>query len=339
LEYIARQGGGSMRDAISLLDQLTAYGGQMITLELVQTVLGAVASQSVVELVEALIAPNMAAGLDIINRVVNDGVDPRQFGREIVEYLRAMMLVKLGDGAGWVNLPQETLAVIKSQAVQADSSTIVRATHLFNTALSDLKSSLLAIPQLPLELAFVEAVSPTVAPVAAMEVIVAPSPAPKLMPPVRVDVPPKATAPLPPSKSTQELSGSRNVGSLTFETVQNYLERIINELEPKSKTMAEALRNQARLFRVDGSEIYFITSEWMKGRFEKPQPRAAIHEAFNKVIGYAVSIHFVPENSVSQTAALPASEAQPSEGDEHKLDEDSEALIKVAQELGGKVYK
>jgi DNA polymerase-3 subunit gamma/tau len=46
LEYIARQGGGSMRDAISLLDQLTAYSSQEITLELVRTVLGSVASRS-----------------------------------------------------------------------------------------------------------------------------------------------------------------------------------------------------------------------------------------------------------------------------------------------------
>lgn len=340
LEYIARQGGGSMRDAISLLDQLTAYGGQKITLELVQTVLGAVASQSVVELVESLIAQNVAAGLDIINRVVNDGVDPRQFAREIVEYLRAMMLVKLSDGVGWVNLPQETLAVIKAQAVQADTSTIVRATNLFNTALSDLKSSLLAIPQLPLELAFVEAVTPVVAlPMAEIAVVAAPPPPPRITPPARVDVPPKAAVPSPPSKSAQELTGSRSVGSLTFETVQSYLEQIINVLEPKSKTMAEALRNQARLLRVEGTEIHFVTSEWMKARFEKPQPRAAINEAFNKVIGYTVSIHFVPENSVSQTAALPTSGGQPGEGDEHKLDEDSEALIKVAQELGGKVSK
>lgn len=339
LDYIARQGGGSMRDAISLLDQLTAYGGQKITLELVQTVLGAVASQSVVDLVGALISQNVAAGLDIINRVVNDGLDPRQFAREIVEYLRAMMLVKLGDGQHLLNLPEETLAIMKTQASQADASTIVRATTLFNAALFDLKSSLLAIPQLPLELAFVEAATPVTLPVPIVSetIIAAPPPAPKIPTPLKAEVvAPRAASSASPVQSTTETAGVRSSGNLTVDTVRSYLEQIISELEPKSKTMAEALRNQARLYRVEENDIHFITSEWMKARFEKPQPRSAIHEVFGKVLGHTVSVHFVPENSVSLTST---SETQPGEGSERKLDEDSEALIKMAEELGGKVVK
>jgi hypothetical protein len=72
----------------------------------------------------------------------------------------------------------------------------------------------------------------------------------------------------------------------------------------------------------------------MKARFEKPQPRAAIHEAFNKVLRSGISVHFVSENAVS-VSATPST----SEGIERKLDEDSEALIKAAEELGGKVVK
>ncbi|MBI1881704.1 MAG: DNA polymerase III subunit gamma/tau [Chloroflexi bacterium] len=341
LEYIARQGAGSMRDAISLLDQLTAYGGQKITLELVQTVLGAVASQSVVELVETLIARNMAAGLEIISQVVNDGLDPRQFAREIVEYLRAVMLTKLGDGSALLSLPEEILATIKTQAAQADAAAIVRATTLFNAAMFDLKSSLLALPQLPLELAFVEAVTPvTVAPVVSETVIATPPPAPKVISPVRVEpTVPKATSPAPPLKRVTETEGGKSIGDLTFETVQSYLEQIIRELEPKSKTMAEALRNQARLYRVEDSNIHFVTSDWMKARFEKPQPRTAIHEAFNKVLGHTVSVHFVPESSGSFPTTSSTSETQPAQGNERQPDEDPEALIKMAEELGGKVVK
>ena len=82
-----------MRDAISLLDQMIAYGSETLTLKLVQSVLGMVASQAVVDLVGALIEQDLANGLEIINHVVNDGIDPRQFAREIVEHLRAVMLV------------------------------------------------------------------------------------------------------------------------------------------------------------------------------------------------------------------------------------------------------
>ncbi|MCL4304036.1 MAG: DNA polymerase III subunit gamma/tau [Anaerolineae bacterium] len=340
LEYIARQGGGSMRDAISLLDQLTAYGGQTITLELVQTVLGAVASQSVVELVGAVITQNVAAGLDVINQVVNDGLDPRQFAREIVEYLRAVMLVKLGDGQRLLNLPEETLTVIKTQAAQADAAAIVRATTLFNTALFDLKSSLLAIPQLPLELAFVEAATPVTlpSPVVSEAIIAAPPPAPRIAVPVKVEsvAPTRVISPTPSAQIAAEVVGVRSSGSLTVEIVQGYLEQILRELEPKNKTMAEALRNQAWLHRVEGNDIHFITSEWMKARFEKPQPRSAIHEVFGRVLGHGVSVHFLSEKSVS----LPTASEMPSGGgEERKVGEDSEALIKVAEELGGKVVK
>jgi hypothetical protein len=75
----------------------------------------------------------------------------------------------------------------------------------------------------------------------------------------------------------------------------------------------------------------------MKARFEKPQPRTAIHEAFGQVLGQTVSVHFVPENSASPGTSI--SETQPGEGSERKLDDDSVALIKVAEDLGGKIVK
>ena len=61
LALIARQAAGGMRDAISLLDQL-ASTGQTITLELAQTVLGAATGQAVLDLIDALLAGNSAAG-------------------------------------------------------------------------------------------------------------------------------------------------------------------------------------------------------------------------------------------------------------------------------------
>lgn len=130
-----------------------------------------------------------------------------------------------------------------------------------------------------------------------------------------------------PKEETKVISNEPTFG-LAFERVQDALEGAIRFLEPKSITMAEAIRNRARLYRVSGNEIYFITSEWLKARFEKPQPRSAIHEAFAVVLGMAVSIHFVDEDSVS----LVPEYADP-------IDKDSEALVRIAEELGGKVVQ
>lgn len=347
LEYIARQGGGSMRDAISLLDQLTAYSSQEITLELVRTVLGSVASQSVTELVEALINRDTAAGLNVINRVVGDGLDPRQFAREIVEYLRAVMLAKLGDAPTLLNLPDETLAIVKTQAAKAETPLIVRATSLFNEALFDLKSSLLAVPQLPLELAFVEAVTPTAVSPGVSEAVSAPS-VTYVTPTHKAETPVKQAADVP---VTPKIPNSVNVTvtstpttslvapelPLTPEHVMNCLERVIRDIEPRGRTMAEALRSDVRLKGVAGREIQFITSEFMKGRFEKPQPKAVIDEAFSRALGQAVTVRFLAEN----TSIGGGGQQADTQSDTQQATTDaSEALIKLAiDELGGQIVE
>ncbi len=98
LAAIARQSTGAMRDAISLLDQL-ASTGQLVTLELAQIVMGTATSQAVVELVDALIARQPAGGLEQIHQALDSGSDPRQFARQIVDYLRGLLLIKMGYAA------------------------------------------------------------------------------------------------------------------------------------------------------------------------------------------------------------------------------------------------
>ncbi len=93
LTLIARQSSGGMRDAISLLDQLASTGGK-ITLATAQTVLGTAASQSVIALTQALIERNPAAGLDEIHRALDGGADARALARQVVEYLRGLLLIR-----------------------------------------------------------------------------------------------------------------------------------------------------------------------------------------------------------------------------------------------------
>lgn len=338
LEYIARQGGGSMRDAISLLDQMIAYSGDTISLSLVQTVLGMAASQSVIELVDALIEQDVAAGLDIINQVVSDGLDPRQFAREIVEQLRSVMLAKLGNGMGLNTMPEEILASVKRQAERAGSATIVRAIEQFNKAAVDIKSGLLAVPQLPLELAFVE--SALVPETPAIAAPVTGSPPAKSVPPARQavgkSVPPPASAPAPvsPPPPPPASLGDPSVGiRISLEDVRRCFEQVVRLVEPKSRAMSEALRD-ARLHKVIGNEIYFVTFDLMKKKFEQPQPQTALNEAFSEALGQTVMVRFLSENDVAAVASTSISTPTGERKNEDNLD----ALLKVAtDELGGKI--
>ena len=96
LTEIARQSTGSMRDAVSLLDQLASTGSD-VTLTLTKDVLGTAGSDSVISLTEAILARNAGKGIAIINDALDNGSDPRQFGRQVVDYLRAVLMVKMGN--------------------------------------------------------------------------------------------------------------------------------------------------------------------------------------------------------------------------------------------------
>lgn len=158
LELVARNATGSLRDALSLLDQLRVYSEGGITLKNVQDMLGASASEEVAVFVDSLVAGDMAAGLRQINRVVDDGLDLRQFNRQIVEHLRALMLAKSG-AAGSNGVALDVTSEIKlrldEQARRVTIPGLLRWIQAFADADAMLRST--AHRQLPLEMALVTA--------------------------------------------------------------------------------------------------------------------------------------------------------------------------------------
>jgi DNA polymerase-3 subunit gamma/tau len=96
LTEIARQSTGSMRDAVSLLDQLASTGNE-VTLALTKDVLGTASSESIISLTEAILTGDAGKGISVINFALDSGSDPRQFGRQVVDYLRAVLMTKMGN--------------------------------------------------------------------------------------------------------------------------------------------------------------------------------------------------------------------------------------------------
>src|SRR3990170_3778585 len=153
LMLISRQATGSLRDAISLLDQL-ASPGEKVTFERVQQIFGTAADEAVRVIVKALADQDIAQGLTVINRALDGGADPRQLARQIVEYLRGVLLSKVGDAAppdGAVGDREETLQVAR----RLELAHILGAIHAFVQAASEGRPG--PVPGLPLEIAFLEA--------------------------------------------------------------------------------------------------------------------------------------------------------------------------------------
>ncbi len=126
----------------------------MLTLEMAQTVLGTATNQAVMNLVEAIRMKNSAEGLKQIQQALDAGTDPRQFARQMVEYLRNLLLVQM-ENASSVNAPAEIRMQMGQHAQAFARSDLLRIIRGFNDAAVDLRSGWQA--SLPLELAFAEA--------------------------------------------------------------------------------------------------------------------------------------------------------------------------------------
>jgi DNA polymerase-3 subunit gamma/tau len=152
LTLIARQASGSIRDAQSLLDQLSSTGNK-VTLSLAQTVLGTATSQTVLEVINAVRGREPAAGLEAIHRALDAGVDPRSLARQLVEYLRGLMLIQMGN-EGQVEAAVDVKKQMQTHAGAFTHPEVLRMVKAFNAAATDLRGGWQ--PSLGLELAVAE---------------------------------------------------------------------------------------------------------------------------------------------------------------------------------------
>ncbi len=155
LRLIAKSTTGSLRDAENLLEQLTTQYGSEVGLQQVQTILGATGDWRAKEMVKHIITNDIQAGVTTINSVNNDGLDLKQFNRELVEYLRGLLLTKTGSGEG-VDLTAEDTAELKELADKSSLAQILKAIKLFGQLEFGFDNN----PTLPLELALINCALP-----------------------------------------------------------------------------------------------------------------------------------------------------------------------------------
>ena len=132
LDRVARMAKGSLRDAESLLDQLVAYCGNRVEMSSARDVLGLAGEESIPEFAEALRLSDLAAGLLIVDHIANEGADLRHFARELVDYLRALMVAKSGADTSLVReLRSEDLASLRELAARWGYGRLAAALRAF----------------------------------------------------------------------------------------------------------------------------------------------------------------------------------------------------------------
>ncbi len=168
-EAIARAATGSMRDALGILEQLGSFASGTLTLEQVQSLLGMTAAAEVHLLIAALLNGDLSAALRAVNSVADQGADLRQFTRDLVERLRALLLLVAAGDRALLDLGVDELALMEEWAGHADAALLVQWIKVFSTLDYQLRTS--PYGHLPLELAVVEVL---VQPVAAAAVPASP---------------------------------------------------------------------------------------------------------------------------------------------------------------------
>jgi DNA polymerase-3 subunit gamma/tau len=153
LKLIAKVTTGSLRDAENLLEQLVTYYGHDIELHQVQKILGISGDLRIRELASHIVNKDITAGLKTINSVSNDGLDLRQFNRELVDYLRELLLVKSGSEEV-VDVTSDDLTEIKELSTSASLNYLLTAVKQFG----EIDLRLDNYSPLPLELALVDCI-------------------------------------------------------------------------------------------------------------------------------------------------------------------------------------
>jgi len=154
LSLVVRAGGGSVRDTLSLLDQLIAGSeGSTVEYERAVALLGYTHAALLDEAVDALGAMDAAAAFSAVDRVIQTGQDPRRFVEDLLERLRDLIVVAATrDGAAAVlrGIPQDELDRMSVQAVAFGAAELSRAADVVNSSLTEMTGA--TSPRLHLEL-------------------------------------------------------------------------------------------------------------------------------------------------------------------------------------------
>jgi DNA polymerase III subunit gamma/tau len=281
LLQIARQSAGGMRDAISLLDQLSSTGDR-ITLSLAQTVLGTATSQTILDVVSSINDHDPGHGLETIHKALDAGADPRSLARQIVEYLRGLMLIQMGNTAQ-VEATADVKKQMQAHARSFTTSDVLRMMKAFNNAAVDLRGGWQ--PSLSLELALADVLDapPVPAPQSAVQMQPKPQPAQTASPSMMGaggDVAPGADH----VNAIQQTSSSQKQSIDANDIIKAW--KHMSAALPKSQANLSALMNSVKMIDIQqGTLILGLASEVLVSKIDKPDQIEAIQKLIRDEFG------------------------------------------------------
>ncbi|QIJ63511.1 DNA polymerase III subunit gamma and tau [Streptomyces sp. JB150] len=154
LPLVVRAGGGSVRDSMSVMDQLLAGAGEEgVTYAMATSLLGYTDGSLLDSVVEAFATGDGAAAFEVVDRVIEGGNDPRRFVADLLERLRDLVILAAVPDAvekGLIDAPADVLERMQAQAGVFGAAELSRAADLVNEGLTEMRGA--TSPRLQLEL-------------------------------------------------------------------------------------------------------------------------------------------------------------------------------------------
>ncbi len=316
LAMIARKGDGSMRDALSVLDQVLAFCGSRAGDEDIAQLRGVVDRRLLLESSSAVFAGDSRVLLEIVRRVDSFGYNMRQFCQELVDHFRNLTIVKaVGPAADLTELSEAELAGIGEQAGPVELADLQR--HLAILLKAENEMAHTTFPRLVLEMALLKmaALLPVV-PVneildrlKALEgagsggMVASPPPSWQKAPDGRDRAPSspaahgaaRAAAVKPsPGRDTQEAAGQERPPENPVETVDPW--RGFVSFVRGKKPMLASLLEHAHPLRVSAAqlEMGFPAGSFQLSRLQDPEPMAELQGLARAYFGAETGIRLVP---------------------------------------------
>ncbi|MDP2671158.1 MAG: DNA polymerase III subunit gamma/tau [bacterium] len=298
LEEIARASDGAFRDALVLLDKVSAVDTKA-DLARVRTILGK--SQERLTLIEQLVSSDSQGAILWLNNFLNQGGNPRILAEDILQDLRVLLLFRQGVGEKiFADFDEEKTVEIERLAGKIAKEKTLKWVNLFTTALVDLRQA--SIPQLPLEMAIIEACG--------FEAEVKE---------VKTEAEVKAGAKLETKAAQEAKLGSsemkngetgevgerkteidvdhQNLVAVDFKAdmkkVLGAWDTILKELKPKNNSLEIFLRGATPKEIDEGILLIEFGYRFHKDRFDEPKNRAIIEAILLQVLGEPVRIKTV----------------------------------------------
>jgi DNA polymerase-3 subunit gamma/tau len=154
LWLLAKRADGSMRDGQSLLDQVSSFSDGDISAKTVRHLLGLVDQEIFFRLVDMISSKDVAAGLEVADSVMSEGVDLQEFFKSLTEHFRNLLVTKAaGDAPGLINIDEAGHKRLQEQAAKFCEEDLLRMIHIASDHEFNLRKS--PLPRLELEMALI----------------------------------------------------------------------------------------------------------------------------------------------------------------------------------------